>query len=503
MTIKKRIATFILLLALMFTIGGEFFSAFCIKASAAVISSSDVIVDLQQDKTFNKSNYPSISLNDYSFRNEDSNPDNDVNLLSVIQIAEGEDRQLYIYTYQPLNNVSDINASSVSMYLGEEVVTPQKYTLKCVSQNGVFKKYLVQNFVVSEETYRFYNIVEIERPFDDTFDKKTSDNTITNDKAHDVAQMWCCYYLNNKLVYEMSTLDVVKITPVLTDYLFFKDGVTWGSLVGIDSGCNAHYIAFNVDNYDVDHIYDASLEYYTRPFLTTHVQQTGVLPSIAGLFGKNTEYTTTSYPSGTDYEEVPMELSEYDTVTYKGQGLWSKKFSWNRIMKSEDFVSICEDQGMKFSSSEKEDILNSQYVFAFAETSVSYQSFNTSNPDSNIDWNSSTTTNIRGTEVREVDILRLHFLSNGRTYNLGVVGDTTTGDGVPGGVAEGIDYSSMWEDLFGILSLILICIAFVALSGPISVVFNILWGCIKFLFSLIWGIIKIPFKLFGLLFKEK
>ena len=53
MTLKKRIATIILTLALIITIGGELFSAFSVKSRAAQSTTySDVLDDLKKAENF-------------------------------------------------------------------------------------------------------------------------------------------------------------------------------------------------------------------------------------------------------------------------------------------------------------------------------------------------------------------------------------------------------------------------------------------------------------------
>lgn len=503
---KKRIVTFVLCFALILTVGGgALLSALFFKASAAVMTYSDVMDDLHIDSAFDEAKYPALSYDEYAKLNSDADPDNNVSFLSVIHIAESENGELFIYTYQPLNYMSDITASSVLLYMGETKINPSKYSLKCVSQEGVFKKYLVEDIELPASTYRYYNIVEIERPFDALLDEKISDETITNYKAHSVGQKWCCYYYNNKLVYEMVTLDVVVITPTLTDYVYCENGITWGSLVGMDSGCNAHYIAFNVENFKVDKIFNATMEYYKREFKTTHVQDTGVLPFLGSLFGQENEHTTTSYPTGSNYEKIELDLSEEDVMDFTGNGLCAKSYSWNRIMTAADFIKKIEDLGSSFDVHEKEALLSSQYVFSFAETNVSYKSFNTSNPDSIIDWNSSTTTVIDGTDVREVDILRLHFESEGKTYNLGVVSDTTTGDNKPGAVIGGVelDVEDMIKTILALIGLIIALLLVIFFFGPVITVAKIIFTVIKFIFSLLLWVVSLPFKIMAWCLRQK
>ena len=76
MTIKKRIATFVLVLAVILAIGGELLlSLFAVKANAAFYKETGVLEDLKKDSTFNEADYPAID-NNYS--------------LKVIQLTEGD-----------------------------------------------------------------------------------------------------------------------------------------------------------------------------------------------------------------------------------------------------------------------------------------------------------------------------------------------------------------------------------------------------------------------------
>ena len=152
----KRLTKFISCLLLLVVMGGELlFSAFSITASAVVTTYSDVMDDLKSDTSFSTSNYPVLSYDQYVAVNSDQDPDNNAQFVSVIHIAETDTDELFIYTYQPMNDVSDITATSVLMSVGEGSTNYQKYTLKCVSYDGVFKKYLVEDFKIPSGTYRF------------------------------------------------------------------------------------------------------------------------------------------------------------------------------------------------------------------------------------------------------------------------------------------------------------------------------------------------------------
>ena len=478
-----------------------------LTVSAAVISYTDVLYDLQKDSTFKVANYPYLTYDRFLSLNSDSNKHNDVDHISVIQIAEGENNELFIYTYQPLENVSEICASSINMSVGFNSTQYKKYDLTLVSYNGVFKKYLVEDFTVSNNMERFYNISEIERPFNELFDKKISDETITDFKAHTVAQTWCCYYLNGNIVYEMEKLDVVEITPTLTDFGYLADGFRLSNLVGINTGCYAHFIAFNIDNYNVDKIIDASITY--KIIDTKYSETINYTLNI-----ESSRFVTTTYksangewvtePADSDWTTVDFEITDEQTMNYKGRGLLAKKYSWDRIMSANDFVNTLESQGCDLGSDTKQTLNNSQFVFSFTEKAVTISDPPPAYSDDGI-WKLSDSYFREGTEVAQVDILRLHFMSEGKTYNLGVVGDTTSADDIPDFVGDGLanpfdDYlEGFWEFLL-LIFLVIFILIFIVFFKPII---NMVFRGVTEIFTLIYSTITLPFQLIASAFKNK
>jgi len=520
MSIKKRISLFLILFAFVFTLGGEvILSAFAVRARAAVLTHSDVMDDLKADSSFDVSRYPLMTYDHFSALNSDEDETNDVEFLSVIQIAESQEKELFVYTYQPLNDVSDITASSITfatsesaikdMDLTEDTVDFKKYDLKCVSYNGPFKKYLVEYFEVSDEFYRYYCISEIERPFDTLLDEKISNETITDFKAHSIGQAWCCYYENSELKYEMVTLKLVEIEPTITDELYYENGITWGSLVGVESSCVSHYIAFNINNYDVDKIIDASLVYRYRDYRKVNIIESGFVPGVKDVWNwivgneSSSSTTTTVYPNGIDYKIKPLNIYDTDIAKSDSKGLLAKKYSWNRIMTGSDFVDQYKDQGGSWNEIEETTVKNSQFVFAFTETELESSQTVTSTGN-DVFATTTYTTTLDGTEVAQVDILRLKFISNGVTYNLGVVGDTTTSDGKPGGVAEGLDLDGInetFEMLIRIICLIVLVIFVINVVIPIAKpILEFVFVSIKILLNFILNILTFPIRL---IFKPK
>ena len=138
MSIKKRISLFLILFAFVFTLGGEvILSAIAVRARAAVLTHSDVMDDLKEDSSFDVTKYPLMTYDHFSALNSDEDETNDVEFLSVIQIAESQEKELFVYTYQPLNDVSDITASSITFATSESAIKDMDLTEDTVD----FKKY--------------------------------------------------------------------------------------------------------------------------------------------------------------------------------------------------------------------------------------------------------------------------------------------------------------------------------------------------------------------------
>lgn len=122
---------FSLLLVLILIIGQGSTSAL-----AATSNYSDVLTDLQKDESFDPTAYPE-KPKDYS--------------VNVIQIAESENGELFIYTYQPSGYLlaTEINMSLTDkmggkLDNGEELSPsdrPKPYKLELLNSDSVFCKY--------------------------------------------------------------------------------------------------------------------------------------------------------------------------------------------------------------------------------------------------------------------------------------------------------------------------------------------------------------------------
>ena len=135
-----------------------FLSVFCptniVRAESS--GNSSVLEDLKKDSSFYISNYKVVSITDFNSLNNDEIDTNDVLSVEIIQIAESTSKQLYLYTYQPLNFSLPLKAKSISLSTeftpDGQNINPKNYDLELVSTEGLFSKYLVKNFTILEDT---------------------------------------------------------------------------------------------------------------------------------------------------------------------------------------------------------------------------------------------------------------------------------------------------------------------------------------------------------------
>ena len=438
-----------------------------VNAAENDIDSSSVILDLEKSDNFDIKNYPE-NIKDVS--------------IDVLTVSFDNQLNLYLYTYAPAAQYYDLTAQKASMYFSftdtHEDINFKLYSLDLISSNGVFSKYQVRNFKVLADKMKYINISEIFRkpiPYVD----KVIENGTTDYKAFEVAKQWKLTNISeNKITVDCVKFDVVDIEVKINGYILLKDGISWGDIiVGVpEKYCKAHLIGFDIENYDVTRIYDASLSFIKRK---RHYE---------------TNYSDSPYYPLEFYENIPdpnnlksgqkyslkspqscnLKISDIDKVSFSGDGIFSKTYNWNRISRSDVFVDNFKKQGIKFFDSNdnvsNEDLLKeSEFIFAFTETYISFDDL----PVQNRNWCS-----VDDYVVANVAILRLHFIDlvEGE-LNLGVVGDITTGSDKPLGVGDSVgdELEKILEFLkqfLKILLFILFIILIVVVVANVIPVFN-------------------------------
>lgn len=444
-----------------------FFSLSTININASTNIESNVISDLCNDPNFNIDDYPSISI-------ESAKENPNIKTLQLIQIAESDNKELFLYVYQPINNDLLFISSSISMSIGYskdgQDLNPSNYELELISYKDTFCKYKVLNYTVSDNEKRYYNIICIRRYFDYSFDKQIPGTELVgNEKVVDVGQQWYCYNTNDGIKYEMNTFETLEIKVKYTGNLQFDSGYKFGNVLGkFDYGLS-WFICFDLIDYIALKIYDADLTYKIRDA----TRSVGL-----GLDG-NWKYGDWS-------DDIKLTLSENDTASYNGEGLFSKNYTWNRIMTSKDFLENAENQKMIISDEAKENILNSQWVFAFAETEMNF-----------ISGTSSSTTYSK--DISKIAILRINFFNiDKKTYNLGVVSDRVNPDNISDGYGGNKDLDDLLGESKDLFKKIIQILAIIVLI----VVLYLFTPIIKVLFQGIIYILSLPFKLIKWIFKK-
>lgn len=453
---------------------------------------TNVLDDLSKDDSFDSTKYPSIDPNDVKESLNNDVDSDDIKFFEVIGLAEGYNNELYIYVYNPTRSENfSYNATSILLYSSEnanpKTFTPIEFNLKLLSTSFTLDKYLVEDFKISSESNRYYNLVEINRPFIENFDNK-SENSEINDISIGIGQQWHCYYYNNELIYECGYLETLRLEITYHGSLFFENGFQLKNLLLCKSKrMMSYFVSFNCENYVIEHIYDADVKFNILYCEEYEVFDDDEITSIPN--------GTILYPNGETPIPKDLTLNDTDTVTFDGKGLFSKTYNWNRISSSKDFISNFEKQGGVFAEECKTVLNNSEWVFAYFETEHELLEVYDHTEYMNIEHYNLHKYN----KVSSFDILRISFIDiNGKYYNLGVVADKTTADSIVDGVAKPIDYTELLEMILMVLGFVILVLIIVACGPFISVFFNIL----SVLFKFIVKIIIFPLNLLPKLFKK-
>lgn len=445
-TNRKTFARLLLALALIFiffqTGGGAVYRT-AVSARVETSNFSSVLADLQKDGNFNFADYPENSK-DYSIK--------------VIQIAESETGNLYLYTYQPCQNTTPLIATKINLSLSETADETRIYGLEQVSTWGVFAKYLVEGVKVSSAATRYYNISAIYREFNKDIDKGSDNGNITNEKAYGVGQCWKVTLQGETLTYEMLQVEIVEILNPFTSYVRRKKNQSANY-----SFQDNYYVAFST-NRNIEELLSATVEYRIQDYF---YKENNVLGFGDTAFWDKATFSNERRMQKDVYCDEVNELQQ-DGFNLFGIFDLNKKFSWKRIQSSEDFVN-----NAGASASDNEQIKKLQWVLMFDETSAyRYESGGL------IARYEET-----GQIIDEVTILRLEFVEDGITYNLGAVSDTVSKDhdfsdkndgATDGNKKQGFfayiwnclvklftGKASVWETVVAVLTLVVVVVAVV------------------------------------------
>ena len=385
----NRIAVLIVTLCVFLT-GAQSFSAVAAESENEK-TASGVLEDLSKDVSFNTENYPS-NAKDYS--------------LSVMQLAESTDKELFVYVYQPSGDKVRASSINISTTINDEI-SFFNYPLELLNFEGTLFKYKVTNFEVKKDPVRYYAISLIYRPFDVSLgDKKSGNNTI-NEVNYAVNRQYCFGEINGKPYVNCVDIETIVVTDKFVGFVRYKDGFK------LDVGaCDSHFVAFNTDK-PIDKLLEADV-YYTSQ-------------SYSWLFALGVGQNETFGEKKDNY----AYLKYTDKVEHTGDGFFAGTYKWDRIQTVDDFINGENRENVyhgavldvKVSSKLTDEALNElkgkKWVLRFVETSYTLSS----------GANGSTST--KSTLIGNVTILRLKFETDGITYNLGVIDNKQTGSTEP------------------------------------------------------------------------
>lgn len=391
----------------------------------AATQGSSVLDDLGKDRAFNASAYPK-KRDDYS--------------LKVIHLAESTSGELFLYVYQPS---CDDRTIATTVSIAEEMnnaddFSPALYGLEFMDSDGVFYKYKVTNYKVSSASERFYNVIMIQRPFISGIDSDSGTGTTTDRKAFGVGQYWRVKTEGDSVTYEMLEVDVVQIINPFVSRIRKNKEVSSNSYFQ-----DNYYVAFSTDR-DIDKLLSATVSYRTRDYF---YENNSFLDIGSTIFNENTDFSNERFSDKDIYCDEAIELDNQ----HKLFGIFDigNKYSWQRIQSAADFVA-----NAGASAEDNNAVKDLQWVLMFDEVSVyRYQSSGTL----------ITTCEEAGQVIDQVTILRLEFVEDGVTYNLGTVSDTVSGENHFGDVADGNADISGCRDAMSITLIVLIVLLLLVL----------------------------------------
>lgn len=438
-------------------------------------SVSSVLSDLRKDSNFDENDYP-MNANDYN--------------LYVIQIAESVNKDLLVYVYQPSAGNIDLTANFISIsktVYGNEVW--YRYNLTPLSSESVFCKYKVEAFELENGTVRYYNISAIYRPYNSAIDGKTDSSSPVDGIAYEVGQQWKACTVDGNITYSMMTTETITLTNQWCGHIQYSNGYFGDVLL---SNCDAWFFVLKADM-RIDRLMEADVTY----------SWTSYQYKVNYLSG---EETTTPIKT-VDNEFVALTDAQQGGT--EADGWFGHKWEWNRIVPISDFLSdvgdnLTDDCKSHLSSSE----FNGGWVLRFTETRN--DAYTIESPVNGITMQTAYYHDY--TDISNVTVLRLKFLKDGVTYNLGVVsnsvnpdnfpdGEYDTGDGIKENLQDIVKsiedfFNNMFDNVKTFFQKLLTIIGIVFAGVVLLLLLPYIW---KFL---IW-LITSPFKLLGKLFKKK
>lgn len=404
---------------------------------------TDVMEDLQTDSSFNVEDYP-VESGDYTPQ--------------VIGISESDDNELFVYVYHPTGDEYKIYASSINISLElHSQIDVNNYGLTHLSSNGVFSKYLVNNLTIkSSQMVRYYEIVSIFRDFDENIDEKPNNDNTIDEIAYNVGKLYTVNTLGGKTLYSVVDVETIDITGYKVGFLSYADTeLGFTTAKDIDS----HYVAFDVA-FDIDKLYEADLSYVYQTYRAKWDQ-----------YGLNEDEEYGELTPAKVQLNYKQKFEDTNSFLF-----WERTYKWDRIEKVEDFI-----KNENLTEETESAIKGMQYVLRFLETENTYTNTGT--------WNYH-----NRTLVKEVTIMRLKYEVDGVTYNMGVVCNKQTDDGIADNYFDNGDWE-LKDGVEWILFILLIVLLYIILSPFLPIIFAVGSAIIRIVWSIIKRLVKMILKL--------
>lgn len=476
----------------------------CVPMGMAFATENDVysfvMDDLRKDETFDEMVYLPVD-GDYS--------------LHVIQVAEGEGGELFVYVYQPFGSSRNLLASSITLARSKsgkdsaQNLSFVNYKLTYLNSSEVFFKYKITNFSLSSDTVRHYNVAAIMRPWDSTIDEPAPNGNKITEVPFEVNKLWTVTAEGDNVSYAMQETETVRITSKIVGYVNYSDG--WRLWFGgtTSGATSAHFVAFSTDR-QIDKLVEVEVS-----FKTQDAQYRWCDNFIHAWHYKQKFDYIKSDPI--DHDNVV--LRETDKAATNVGVSFADKHEWNRIMTSQEFLDYHDSENGDYQlvTDDKANIQKQQWVLSFYETPI-YQ-------EGDVGWSLILGAPIdllwkgeklmKYTEVYELVMLRMMFQKDGETYNLGVIDNKQTGSGKPSNISNSIqdlkDALAKIEGFFNKAKLVfefllenwwLLIVGVLAIGLIVSLIVSIVKLGAKVVFKavgkILWWILKIVFYIVSL-----
>lgn len=427
---------------------------FPLTAFADTTTCSDVLDDLQRDSTFDASYYPDV-VDNYA--------------LDIITLAESVDNELFVYVYQPSAKTKPLVASSINISTQQFNINikPLPYSLTLLSSDGVFQKYVVENFVVNTDNdVRYYAITSLYRRFDETLgDEQASGDNIVTEVDFNISKQWTFGELNDMPFVDVREFETIEITDKFVGFVRYYSGI-----FSVDANCDSHFVAFSTDR-PIDKLIEADVTYSAQTYRYE-----------AWLLGAHKEEKY-----GEKQVNLVAELTDEQRMEYNPDGLWQPTYVRDRIQTVDDFIANENFENVYkagvFNAVEKyeldetamNELKNKQWVLLFTETKFGITS--TTSQQSHY-----------STIVGDVSILRLMFEYEGKVYNLGVIDNKQSGSTDPSNNRELlVELTEIGKFIIMILAILILLVLLMFIPGVLNVVISVL----KF----VGWVLLLPFRL--------